>query len=107
MTGVFKSDKLGIMNFSFTVYICLCLYIFNFLGVAGFVLNEKKELLVIRERFSVIQSKPWKLPGGLADKGKPSPGCVTFKVSHHLDMLHYLGNWKIKVSHPWAVLQFR
>lgn len=107
MTGVFKSDKLGIMNFSFTVYICLYLFIFNFLGVAGFVLNEKKELLVIRERFSVIQSKPWKLPGGLADKGKPSPGCVTFKVSHHLDMLHYMGNWKIKVSHHLAVLQFR
>lgn len=45
-------------------------YANQFLGVAGFVLNEKKELLVIRERFSVIQSKPWKLPGGLADKGE-------------------------------------
>lgn len=45
-------------------------YANQFLGVAGFVLNEKKELLVIRERFSVKQSKPWKLPGGLADKGE-------------------------------------
>nr|XP_022337625.1 nucleoside diphosphate-linked moiety X motif 6-like isoform X1 [Crassostrea virginica]XP_022337626.1 nucleoside diphosphate-linked moiety X motif 6-like isoform X1 [Crassostrea virginica]XP_022337627.1 nucleoside diphosphate-linked moiety X motif 6-like isoform X1 [Crassostrea virginica]XP_022337628.1 nucleoside diphosphate-linked moiety X motif 6-like isoform X1 [Crassostrea virginica] len=45
-------------------------YANQFLGVAGFVLNENGELLVIRERFSVIKSKPWKLPGGLADKGE-------------------------------------
>lgn len=45
---------------------------FFFTGVAGFVLNENGELLVIRERFSVIKSKPWKLPGGLADKGQSS-----------------------------------
>ncbi|XP_062583042.1 nucleoside diphosphate-linked moiety X motif 6-like [Saccostrea cucullata] len=45
-------------------------YANQYLGVAGFVLNEEGELLVIRERYSVIRSKPWKLPGGLADKGE-------------------------------------
>lgn len=92
------------MNFLFIVYICLYLFIFNFLGVVGFVLNEKKELLVIRERFSVIRLKFWKLFGGLVDKGKLLFGCVIFKVSYYLDMLYYLGNWKIKVSYFWVVL---
>ncbi|XP_056003054.1 nucleoside diphosphate-linked moiety X motif 6-like [Ostrea edulis] len=45
-------------------------YANHFVGVAGFVLNEKNELLVIRERFSVLDTNPWKLPGGLADKGE-------------------------------------
>lgn len=69
--------KLVDWYFIFRKWTCIYLFLFIFLGVAGFVLNEKKELLVIRERFSVIQSKPWKLPGGLADKGKSSPGYVT------------------------------
>ena len=53
----------------FDIFVVGCVF---FSGVAGFVLNENGELLVIRERFSVIKSKPWKLPGGLADKGQSS-----------------------------------
>ena len=42
-------------------------------GVAGFVVNDKNQLLVIQEKFN-ISKKHWKLPGGLADKGMPSVG---------------------------------
>ena len=43
-------------------------YATNYVGVGGFVLNEKNELLVIQEKFA---KKPhWKLPGGHADAGE-------------------------------------
>ena len=39
-------------------------YAHHTVGVGGFVVNEKDELLVIEERFR-FQDKPhWKLPGG-------------------------------------------
>lgn len=41
----------------------------QYLGVAGFVVNDKNQVLVIQERFNIIQ-KHWKLPGGLADEGE-------------------------------------
>ncbi|XP_021346359.1 nucleoside diphosphate-linked moiety X motif 6-like isoform X2 [Mizuhopecten yessoensis] len=41
----------------------------QYLGVAGFVLNDDNQVLVIQERFN-ISHKHWKLPGGLADEGE-------------------------------------
>lgn len=42
----------------------------QYLGVAGFVVNDNHEVLVIQERFNLMISKHWKLPGGLADEGE-------------------------------------
>lgn len=40
-------------------------------GVAGFVVNDKNQLLVIQEKYLIALKRPiWKLPGGLADPGK-------------------------------------
>lgn len=44
------------------------LHLHIFTGVAGVVINDKGEMLVIQERFNVV-APHWKLPGGLADKG--------------------------------------
>lgn len=45
-------------------------YAHHTVGVGGFVVNEKDELLVIEERFR-FQDKPhWKLPGGYVDPGE-------------------------------------
>jgi len=46
-------------------------YANHYVGVGGFVVNDKKQILVIREKYN-IDSRPsqWKLPGGLADKGE-------------------------------------
>ncbi|XP_076108524.1 nucleoside diphosphate-linked moiety X motif 6-like [Mytilus galloprovincialis] len=41
----------------------------QYLGVAGFVVNDKGQLLVIQEKYNLIK-KHWKLPGGLADLGE-------------------------------------
>jgi len=50
----------------FSNHIFLCLPS----GVAGFVVNEKNELLVIQEKYHPgSKSAKWKLPGGHADKG--------------------------------------
>ncbi|XP_048257212.1 nudix hydrolase 8-like [Haliotis rufescens] len=43
-------------------------YANQYIGVGGFVVNSKHQVLAIQERF---QSRPhWKLPGGHADKGE-------------------------------------
>lgn len=43
-------------------------YANHYLGAAGFVVNDKNQVLVIQERF---HTKPhWKLPGGHADTGE-------------------------------------
>ncbi|XP_059144602.1 uncharacterized protein LOC131931784 isoform X2 [Physella acuta] len=46
-------------------------YANHYLGVAGFVVNDQNQILVIREVFT-IQNRVsvWKLPGGLADAGE-------------------------------------
>lgn len=45
-------------------------YAHHTVGVGGFVVNEKEEILVIEERFK-FQNKPhWKLPGGYVDPGE-------------------------------------
>ncbi|KAK3084348.1 hypothetical protein FSP39_011974 [Pinctada imbricata] len=44
-------------------------YANQYLGVAGFVVNSKNQVLVIQERYN-LGMKHWKLPGGLADKGE-------------------------------------
>ena len=44
------------------------------LGVCGFVVNDKNQLLVIQEKYHPGSTKPrWKLPGGHADKGNFNP----------------------------------
>ncbi|XP_041349118.1 nudix hydrolase 8-like [Gigantopelta aegis] len=43
-------------------------YANQYIGVAGFVVNSRNQILAIQEKFA---SKPnWKLPGGHADKGE-------------------------------------
>ena len=43
-------------------------------GVAGFVVNDDRELLLIQEKYLQSLKTPiWKLPGGLAEPGEP-PG---------------------------------
>jgi len=53
-------------------------------GCAGFVLNEKNELLVIREwsgpPSSRVPSTQWKLPGGLLDAGESLPDATCREV---------------------------
>ncbi|GAB1604489.1 nucleoside diphosphate-linked moiety X motif 6-like isoform X1 [Argonauta hians] len=46
-------------------------YANQYIGVAGFVVNSKNELLVIKEAFSPFAK--WKLPGGHADKEEDLP----------------------------------
>eukprot|EP00029_Vermamoeba_vermiformis_P001293 TRINITY_DN11467_c0_g1_i1.p1 TRINITY_DN11467_c0_g1~~TRINITY_DN11467_c0_g1_i1.p1 ORF type:complete len:109 (-),score=22.27 TRINITY_DN11467_c0_g1_i1:196-522(-) len=43
-------------------------YTTHYVGVGGFVLNDKKELLCVREKYFAVS--PWKLPGGMADPGE-------------------------------------
>ncbi|XP_070571446.1 nucleoside diphosphate-linked moiety X motif 6-like isoform X2 [Ptychodera flava] len=47
----------------------------HYIGVAGFVINDKNEVLVIQEKYGVsVDGKPaWKLPGGLANTGEDIP----------------------------------
>ncbi|CAG5136387.1 unnamed protein product [Candidula unifasciata] len=46
-------------------------YANHFLGVGGFVINDQKQLLVIREKYHANNNiTAWKLPGGLADAGE-------------------------------------
>ena len=45
-------------------------YATNYIGVGGFVLNDKNELLVIQEKYSITKTAHWKLPGGHADAGE-------------------------------------
>jgi hypothetical protein len=40
-------------------------YAHNLVGVGGFVVNDKDEVLVIEERFSRATTAHWKLPGGI------------------------------------------
>ena len=62
---------LGI-DFSNTNHLNNALTIFfsSDLGVSGFVVNDKNQLLVIQEKYHPGSAKPrWKLPGGHARKG--------------------------------------
>lgn len=45
-------------------------YANHYLGVAGFVLNDNNEVLVVKERFGGPSVSRWKFPGGHADKGE-------------------------------------
>ncbi|KAK7475474.1 hypothetical protein BaRGS_00033293 [Batillaria attramentaria] len=45
-------------------------YANQYIGVAGFVVNEKNQLLVIQEQYHTHKRSHWKLPGGHADKGE-------------------------------------
>ncbi|XP_071789795.1 uncharacterized protein [Asterias amurensis] len=42
-------------------------YASNYIGVGGFVTNDKNELLVIKEKYTYGRRAIWKLPGGHAD----------------------------------------
>ena len=45
-------------------------YAAHYIGVGGFVVNERNELLVVQERFTPLGKKHWKLPGGHKDPGE-------------------------------------
>ncbi|PVD31329.1 hypothetical protein C0Q70_06741 [Pomacea canaliculata] len=45
-------------------------YANQYIGVGGFVVNEKNQLLVMQERYGQNKKSPWKLPGGHANKGE-------------------------------------
>ncbi|RUS78072.1 hypothetical protein EGW08_014152 [Elysia chlorotica] len=46
-------------------------YANHYLGVGGFVVNAKNQVLAIQERYHVTNNVSlWKLPGGLADPGE-------------------------------------
>lgn len=46
-------------------------YASHYLGVAGFVINDKNQVLVIKEKYHHLQKvAPWKFPGGMADPGE-------------------------------------
>lgn len=44
-------------------------YTSHFVGVGGFVLNDKREILVVKEK-SGPATQIWKIPGGIADPGE-------------------------------------
>ena len=53
----------------------------HFVGVAGFVLNSRRELLVIREASGPAAAKGlWKLPGGLVGAGEDYSAAVVREV---------------------------
>ena len=51
---------------------CLPRYATQSMGCAGFVVNDKNQVLTIQEKFH--QQKHWKLPGGLAEPGNEECG---------------------------------
>uniref|UniRef100_A0A6B2LDX1 Nudix hydrolase domain-containing protein n=1 Tax=Arcella intermedia TaxID=1963864 RepID=A0A6B2LDX1_9EUKA len=51
---------------------------FTSVGVGGFVLNQKNELLVVKEKF--FKNSMWKLPGGMADPGEDIPTTAVREV---------------------------
>jgi len=52
------------------------------IGVAGFVLNDENEVLVVKERFAGPVGSRWKLPGGHADTGKRALFYLLFLCYH-------------------------
>ncbi|XP_049849628.1 uncharacterized protein LOC126319956 isoform X2 [Schistocerca gregaria] len=67
-------------------------YAFTHVGVGGFVLNEKNELLVVREKYA-HQTASWKIPGGLVEAGESLIEAAIREVlegmaDEHTDMLH-------------------
>lgn len=52
-------------------------YTSHYIGVGGFVLNEKNEMLVIQEGYG---KAAWKLPGGTVDPGEELPNAVIREV---------------------------
>lgn len=55
-------------------------YCHTFIGIGGLVTNARGEILVVRERFSIIAAKPYKLPGGLVDAGEELPAAIEREV---------------------------
>lgn len=45
-------------------------YPFTNIGVAGLVIDSEDRVLVIQEKYTIKGMRPWKFPGGTADKGE-------------------------------------
>jgi len=51
----------------------------HYVGVGGIVINDKNEILLIKENRSV-DSRRWKLPGGFVDQNEPISKAVEREV---------------------------
>ena len=57
------------------IYLFFCAFVI--LGAGGLVINEKNQVLAVREKYR--RKQHWKLPGGMVDRGlyKKSFDCLT------------------------------
>ena len=81
-------------------------------GCAGFVVNEKNEILVVKEWQSAndgadrVPSPNWKLPGGLADRGESFFECAARETLEETGVacraVSVLGMWHRHGVQPWG-----
>ena len=81
-------------------------------GCAGFVVNEKNEILVVKEWQSAnngesrLPSPHWKLPGGMADRGESFLECAARETLEETGVecraVSVLGLWHRHNVPPWA-----
>lgn len=64
----------------------------HFIGVGGLVMNQRKEILLVQEKFSLLNTTPmWKLPGGLVDPHERLSTAVEREVYEETGMLWTTG----------------
>ena len=63
-------------------------YAHHLIGVGGFVVNDKDEILVIEERFSITGRSHWKLPGG-QNTFRTDNFNLIFSVTRLGNLLHF------------------
>ncbi|KAH8071816.1 8-hydroxy-dADP phosphatase [Aureococcus anophagefferens] len=81
-------------------------------GCAGFVVNDKNEILVVKEWQSAndgadrVPSPNWKLPGGLADRGESFFECAARETLEETGVacraVSVLGMWHRHGVRPWG-----
>ena len=81
-------------------------------GCAGFVVNDKNEILVVKEWQSAndgadrVPSPNWKLPGGLADRGESFFECAARETLEETGVacraVSVLGMWHRHGVQPWG-----
>lgn len=63
-----------------------------FVGVAGFVVNDNNEVLLITEKWQRNLKFSWKLPGGVSD-----PGIIIDYNGHHVTVVRWLHYYEDRV----------